>query len=206
MADPPNSVWGVRIKPKPRSFLLSLAGWTTWWTRVVGQESERKNLPNPKQTSNYHLKLTGWNTWWTRVTRVGRDKMKQTKLESTRTKAENIKKNFISKYFLDTVKTVTDQRTHTHTHRQGADDEQLAEECSNDIFNGRSTPKRKLILDTNEGKFESPGKKQRLEKFKSTLQFWEQGQTSTTLQYFNSSKQNSIHGLRVHQASDTDSD
>ena len=60
---------------------------------------------------------------------------------------------------------------YTHTHRHGADDGQLAIGCSEDIINGRSTHNRQYILDTSEGKLESPGKKQRKDKFKSILQF-----------------------------------
>ena len=54
---------------------------------------------------NYRLKLTGWNSWWIRVTRDGWEKMKQNKLESVRTKAENVRK-----YLSDTIKTVTNKR------------------------------------------------------------------------------------------------
>ena len=54
-----------------------------------------------------------------------------------------------------------------------------------DNLNGRSsTSKRKCLSAENnfKGQYESPGKKQRLDRFSSAVIFWGQGPTSTALQ------------------------
>ena len=79
-----------------------------------------------------------------------------------------------------------------------------AKECSDGRINGGSTPKRKL--DYSEGQVDSPGKKLRIQKFRSTLNFWEGGQTSTALQNFKSNTNNMKPRGADNPDSDTDSE
>ena len=97
---------------------------------------------------------------------------------------------------------MTTTQTDKHSHRLCLDVE--AKECSDDRKNGGSTPKRKF--DHSEGQVDSPGKKARIQKFRSTLRFWEGGQTSTALQNFYTKTHNMKPRSTVYPDSDTDSE
>ena len=78
-----------------------------------------------------------------------------------------------------------------------------------DNINGRSsTPKRNFLSAENnfKGQYESPGKKQRLERFNSAVIFWGQGPTSTALQDFRSNTSDTKQRIGDHQDTDTDLD
>ena len=96
---------------------------------------------------------------------------------------------------------MTITQTDEHSHRPGSDME--AKECSGGRLNGGSTPKRKL--EYSEGQVDSPGKKLRIQKFRSTLNFWEGGQTSTALQNFKHFKSNT-HDMKPRGVDNPDSD
>ena len=94
----------------------------------------------------------------------------------------------------------------TMTKRPGRQNHMDTERKCSDKINGRSTPNRKIQHTDNnsKGRYESPGKKLRLERFNSAVRFWGRGPTSTSLQGFNSHTRNTEQSIGDHQDPDID--
>ena len=135
--------------------------------------------------------------------------VKLDKLSMTRQEAQLKKRNFVEKFFPLINKKSDKETADTMTQRLGRHYQMDTRRNVSDNLNGRSsTHKRKMLSAENNfnGQYESPGKKQRLERFNSAVIFWGQGPTSTALQDFRSNTCDTKQRIGDHQDTDTDLD